>query len=593
MKLVTLQPVEGSQKSVEIKVGRTIIGRGPLLECADKKVSRNHAVIEVRESGDIYLTPTHVNPCFYLPNDSNKGFEVLKKDCPQLIHNGDSFSLLPNGFRYRVSVSDVSDYESIESEKNIAATAAAVAAASTTAANKVKDSASTPGSNTTSGAGNKKDEALLNGENKKDPKEDDNHKANPVEESPKDNGKPTPPVKNGLSPVRASSRRIESKNASDKDLSGLRDQQHKTQAALKQNCSDSPDLAEDTTPSASVKEKESKSRDSRKAPVAEDSKSDRKTLPKGTPNSSVPYNSKDKSPLASKKILSEKSAAKKDVRKEKTDSEKQKQLKNFDFDDEDDDPVVKPAGKKPAQKTQAKKPAERSTAGSASVPPNPSTSKRKEPPSRKRSPPPSRSSVGSASGSRSTRTHRTLIQRISLDDFMASDEEWIATYASSDEERKKARKRLAKRKSAAEASSDEDDWSGKKTKKRQAKKSRKTNTDDENDDSEDDDGEEEEEVKPKRSRGRTSTAAARKNKKKAKVTDVSESSDESKNDAGSDDADEDEVEKSKAPSKKAQAPKKKEAPKTASGVRKAGKSNRLQTNRSCSALIDDSINIAN
>lgn len=32
MKLVTLQPVEGAQKRVDIKVGKTIIGRGPLLE---------------------------------------------------------------------------------------------------------------------------------------------------------------------------------------------------------------------------------------------------------------------------------------------------------------------------------------------------------------------------------------------------------------------------------------------------------------------------------------------------------------------------------------------------------------------------------
>ena len=89
--------------------------------------------------------------------------------------------------------------------------------------------------------------------------------------------------------------------------------------------------------------------------MSDDSKSDKKAPPKetaqySTSNSTLPSltcNSKDKSPLASKKILSEKSAAKKDARKEKTDSEKQKQLKNFDFDDEDEEPVVKPTGKKP------------------------------------------------------------------------------------------------------------------------------------------------------------------------------------------------------------------------------------------------------
>lgn len=92
----------------------------------------------------------------------------------------------------------MSDYDNIESEKSIAVTAAAVAAASTTAASKVKESSSTTSGNTTSGTGSKKDETLLNGENKKDLKEEANHKASPVEESPKDNGKPTPPVKNGL-----------------------------------------------------------------------------------------------------------------------------------------------------------------------------------------------------------------------------------------------------------------------------------------------------------------------------------------------------------------------------------------------------------
>lgn len=51
------------------------------------------------------------------------------------------------------------------------------------------------------------------------------------------------------------------------------------------------------------------------------------------------------------------------------------------------------------------------------------------------------SGTGGTSQSRSTRTNRTLIQRISLDDFMASDDEWIATYASSDDERKKAKRR--------------------------------------------------------------------------------------------------------------------------------------------------------
>ncbi|XP_054711154.1 aprataxin and PNK-like factor [Uloborus diversus] len=103
MTKITLKPLDDGQKAVDIPVGKTTIGRGPFLGCTDKKVSRNHAVLEVTNKGEVFLTPTHVNPCFYQPTADSPG-QILKKDTPHKLENGDSFSLLPRAFRYQLIV---------------------------------------------------------------------------------------------------------------------------------------------------------------------------------------------------------------------------------------------------------------------------------------------------------------------------------------------------------------------------------------------------------------------------------------------------------------------------------------------------------
>ncbi|OTF70597.1 hypothetical protein BLA29_010327 [Euroglyphus maynei] len=45
-----------SCKEVDLPVGSTTLGRGQLLDCTDKKVSRTHAAIEVTNSGEVILT---------------------------------------------------------------------------------------------------------------------------------------------------------------------------------------------------------------------------------------------------------------------------------------------------------------------------------------------------------------------------------------------------------------------------------------------------------------------------------------------------------------------------------------------------------
>uniref|UniRef100_A0A131YB12 Aprataxin and PNK-like factor n=1 Tax=Rhipicephalus appendiculatus TaxID=34631 RepID=A0A131YB12_RHIAP len=115
MRKILLKPVEGGQKSVELKIGKTIIGRGPLLECSDKKVSRNHAVLEVTEDGEVFLTPTHVNPCFYQAQGKGPS-KVMKKDKQQLLQSGDSIALLPNSYKYIVEVINSSSTSSISAD---------------------------------------------------------------------------------------------------------------------------------------------------------------------------------------------------------------------------------------------------------------------------------------------------------------------------------------------------------------------------------------------------------------------------------------------------------------------------------------------
>uniref|UniRef100_A0A131XGP4 Putative abc transporter f family member 4 n=1 Tax=Hyalomma excavatum TaxID=257692 RepID=A0A131XGP4_9ACAR len=115
MKKIVLRPVEGGQKSVELKIGKTIIGRGPLLECSDKKVSRNHAVLEVTEDGEVFLTPTHVNPCFYQAQGKGPS-KVMKKDKQQLLQSGDSIALLPNSYKYIVEIINSSSTSSISAD---------------------------------------------------------------------------------------------------------------------------------------------------------------------------------------------------------------------------------------------------------------------------------------------------------------------------------------------------------------------------------------------------------------------------------------------------------------------------------------------
>ncbi|XP_056636873.1 aprataxin and PNK-like factor [Diorhabda sublineata] len=79
--------------------GEHPIGREKL-NCKDKRISRNHALITVTES-DITIKSTHVNPLFYKPYGGNS-LKIVKTNETVIIHDGDQFGLLADTFWFKV-----------------------------------------------------------------------------------------------------------------------------------------------------------------------------------------------------------------------------------------------------------------------------------------------------------------------------------------------------------------------------------------------------------------------------------------------------------------------------------------------------------
>lgn len=101
-----------SAGEVNVALGEITLGRGPLLGCTDKRVSRQHARLKLSEEGDIILEAIHTNPFFYIKGQKAP-VEVIKGDFV-VINDGDEFSLVPDGYRFRVVIP--SQVESDQSE---------------------------------------------------------------------------------------------------------------------------------------------------------------------------------------------------------------------------------------------------------------------------------------------------------------------------------------------------------------------------------------------------------------------------------------------------------------------------------------------
>ncbi|XP_026059340.1 aprataxin and PNK-like factor [Carassius auratus] len=98
-----LEQVDGGSP-IELPQGETVLGRGPFLGVNDKRVSRNHGVLE-NLNGQLRLKPTHLNPCFIQTNIVAAP-QPLKKDQWHCLKEGDIFSLMPGKYIYRVHVKE-------------------------------------------------------------------------------------------------------------------------------------------------------------------------------------------------------------------------------------------------------------------------------------------------------------------------------------------------------------------------------------------------------------------------------------------------------------------------------------------------------
>ncbi|KAM9316812.1 aprataxin and PNK-like factor [Gastrophryne carolinensis] len=107
MSTYRLQTAEGGTTYL-LSPGETMIGRGPFLGISDKRVSRNHAVLEVVDD-KLRIKPIHVNPCFYQASHKSK-FVPLEKNEWHWLHSGDCISLLPDQYSFRV----LAEHSSIE-----------------------------------------------------------------------------------------------------------------------------------------------------------------------------------------------------------------------------------------------------------------------------------------------------------------------------------------------------------------------------------------------------------------------------------------------------------------------------------------------
>ncbi|KAG7315994.1 hypothetical protein KOW79_020860 [Hemibagrus wyckioides] len=97
-----LEQVDGEGAPIDLPHGDTVLGRGPFLGVSDKRVSRNHGILE-NVDGQLRLKPTHVNPCF-VQTSVEASPQPLEKDQWHLLEDGSVFSLLPGKYVYRVRV---------------------------------------------------------------------------------------------------------------------------------------------------------------------------------------------------------------------------------------------------------------------------------------------------------------------------------------------------------------------------------------------------------------------------------------------------------------------------------------------------------
>ncbi|CAG4950957.1 unnamed protein product [Colias eurytheme] len=111
IKLVKVDSTDATK--ITLSIGTHIFGRGKLLNVEDKRVSRKHGELQVKED-KLIVKALHQNPCFYKKDKSD--VQVLKCDCEIELFHGDRFGLLPDSLWFEVISYTTNDEAAIENE---------------------------------------------------------------------------------------------------------------------------------------------------------------------------------------------------------------------------------------------------------------------------------------------------------------------------------------------------------------------------------------------------------------------------------------------------------------------------------------------
>ncbi|XP_013134570.1 PREDICTED: aprataxin and PNK-like factor isoform X2 [Papilio polytes] len=85
---------------IPLSDGKQVIGRGNFLDCDDKRVSRNHAELEVIDNS-IVIKALHINPCFFI-DKTMVDAKVILQNTIMKISLGDTIGFLNDRFWYNV-----------------------------------------------------------------------------------------------------------------------------------------------------------------------------------------------------------------------------------------------------------------------------------------------------------------------------------------------------------------------------------------------------------------------------------------------------------------------------------------------------------
>ncbi|CAF0958441.1 unnamed protein product [Didymodactylos carnosus] len=99
--VIELIPIDKGNR-LKLNTGKIVVGRTPDVGCIDKKISRNHAEIILKNDGNLFIKPIHHNPVFF-KTKNNKVVSLTKDKEHQLFHD-DQFGLLPDNYFYRVNI---------------------------------------------------------------------------------------------------------------------------------------------------------------------------------------------------------------------------------------------------------------------------------------------------------------------------------------------------------------------------------------------------------------------------------------------------------------------------------------------------------